>query len=160
MNVDELLRGKLRPATGIRELIENPHVESPDKSKDETALEDLPPLPRPGDEYQAHARSSNKPVLTLRFLLADASVRGFSYANLDTIDLVDGDRPDSGPAIIVRFACITGLEARIEGRHLDRLYDQLGHHRIAWVRELPPRRDFKEPGKAVINRISFKLLED
>jgi hypothetical protein len=159
MNVDELLRGKVRPDSGIRELIVTPHVENSDKPKDVLAPDELPPLPRPGDEYTAHARQANKPVLTLRFLLANAAVRGFAYANIDTIDLVDGDQPDSSPAIVVRFAGITATEARIEGRHLDRLYDQLGHHRIAWVRELPPRRDFKDPGKAVINRISFKALE-
>jgi hypothetical protein len=159
MNVDELLRGKVRPVSGIRELIENPAIVEPEETDGEIAAEKLIPLPRPGDDYKAYARAANKPVLTLRFLMADASVRGFPYTNLDTIDLVPGDRPDAGPVIVVRFAGITATEARIEGRRLDRLYDQLGHHRIAWVRELPPRRDFKDAGEPVINRIIFKTLE-
>jgi hypothetical protein len=129
----------------------------PDHGGDEA--DKLIPLPQPGDEYKAHARAANKPVLTLRFLTADASIRGFPYANLDGIDLVPADRPDDGPAIVVRFAGIAVTEVKIEGRHLDTLYDQIGHHRVGWVRELPPRRDFKDAGEVVITRIAIRTLE-
>jgi hypothetical protein len=159
MNVDELLRAKAKPGSGIRDLIENPAADVVTDLHGELAIEHLAPLPRPGDEYKAHARAANKPVLTIRFLLADAAIRGFPYANLDGVDLAAGGAPGGAPAIVLRFAGLRPTEATLEGRNLDRLYDMLGHHRIAWVRELPTRRDFKEAGEPVINRISFAVLE-
>jgi hypothetical protein len=107
------------------------------------------PLPQPGDPYDtAHARSSNKPLPTLRFIRGE-NIRGLPYANLDSIDWLPSEKPGLGPMIVLRFAGIIAREARISGRNLLLLYDLLAHHRVAWVRELPLGRDFKE-GKATV----------
>ncbi len=59
----------------------------------------------------------------------------------------------------MRFAGITPTEVMISGRIIDRLYDYIGQHRVPWVRELPPKRDFREAGETVITGISIKTLE-
>ena len=118
------------------------------------------PLPQPGDPYDtAHARSSNKPLPTLRFIKGD-SIRGLPYANLDSIDWEPAEKPGLGPTIVVRFAGIVAREARISGRNLLQLFDLLSYHRVAWVRELPPGRDFKDGKVTVITGITVGLITE
>jgi hypothetical protein len=161
MSVEELHAAKLRPKPGlIEQLDEAAKAKRQSESvADLSVREELHPLPLPGDEYVAYSRSSNKPTLSLRFVLADASVRGFSFASLDTFDLKPGEKPGQGPMLVLRFDGSKGTEAVLEGRHLDTLYDHLGDHRIRWVRELPPGRDFLDADKPVINRITFRPVQ-
>jgi hypothetical protein len=120
------------------------------------AADDLAPLPRPGDDYKAHARAANKPVPTLRLLLCNGSIRGFPMGHLDSIDLeIDG--PGQSPVIVLRFAGLEPSEVRLEGRRLDALYDLLGYERIAWVRELP--RDKATNERTVVSGISIRTIE-
>ena len=116
------------------------------------------PLPRQGDPYKAYARPVRE-VPTLRLLLTSVPARGFSYVNLDTIDLLDGDEPGECPVIVLRFSGLTPVEIRIEGRNLDVLYDYLGYHRISWIRELPAKRDYKTAGEAVVTRITITPVQ-
>ncbi len=122
-------------------------------------LDDVSPLPGPGDAYKAYARASNKPLPTLVLLLANASTRGFSYANLDTIDLLPSSDPGQGPVIVLRFSGITPTEIVLPGRNLDALYVALGAHRVAWVRERSPSRDFIPAAETVITGIRFNKIE-
>lgn len=123
-------------------------------------MERLHPLPQPGDPYtEAYSRASNKPTLSLRFVLSDASVRGFSFASLDRFNWQPGEKPGDGPVLVLRFDGSEVTEAVLEGRHLDTLYDLIGDHRIRWVRELPRGRDFLDPDKPVINRITFRPVK-
>jgi hypothetical protein len=118
------------------------------------------PLPQPGDPYDtAHARSSNKPLPTLRFIKG-AAIKGLPYANLDSIDWEPAEKPGLGPTIVVRFAGIVAREARISGRNLLQLFDLLAYHRVAWVRELPPGRDFKDGKATVITGITVGLITE
>lgn len=123
------------------------------------ALDDLPPLPGQGEAYKAHARASNKPLATLVLLMGDASARGFSYSNLDTLDLVPGNDPGQGPMICMRFNGIVATEVRVSGRNIDGLYSYLGHHRVAWVKERPPSRDFIPQGETVVTGIRISKIE-
>jgi hypothetical protein len=107
-------------------------------------------LPSPDDDYVAHSRPANKPVPTLRFIMADWQVRGLPYANLDSIDLVTDGKPGASPAIVIRYSGIVPREARITGRHVVTLYDKIADHRIAWVRVLPKGRDFHDAAETVI----------
>jgi hypothetical protein len=121
-------------------------------------LDELSPLPGPGTPYTAYARASNKPLPSLVLLMPDASVRGFSYANLDTLDLLPASDPGQGPVIVARFSGVTAAEVRISGRRLDALYNYLGHHRTAWIRVRPEARDFLDEG-TVITGIAIKKIE-
>ena len=62
--------------------------------------------------------------------------------------------------IVLRFAGIVAREARISGRNLLQLFDLLSHHRVAWVRELPPGRDFKDSKVTVITGITVGLITE
>jgi len=119
----------------------------------------LDPLPKASDPYQAHARVANKPLLTLSFLLKDGTtVRGFTYANFDSIDRLAGDAPGGGPVIVMRFAGLAPTEVRIEGRNLNTLYAYLSQHRIFWVRERGSGRDFLGESDPVVSGISITPL--
>jgi hypothetical protein len=164
MDAASLMRARTVQPQGssVRAMIDAP----PDDSDEASAktgvksLEELSPLPDPTADYSAYARAANKPLLTLRFLLADASIKGFSYANLDTIDLLPSGKGGAGPAIVMRFTSATLTEVKIEGRKLEFLYDQLGHHRIAWTRELPAEMDFQDDKTTVIHKISIGPVPD
>jgi hypothetical protein len=120
----------------------------------------LDPLPKPGDPYKAHARAANKPVLSLLLVQKDGvSVRGFSYGNLDTIDRLPGEKPDSGPVLVLRFTGLTPTEVRLSGRNLATLFIYLSQHRVAWVREQQAERDFSDEAVAVVGGISIKPID-
>jgi hypothetical protein len=115
---------------------------------------DLPePLPKPGDRYQASARTANKPLLTLFFLLADQSEEGFSYADLRRVRIVAADKPGDGPVLVLKFVEALTTEVRITGRNLKDLPNLIGGHRIAWLREWPPKKDYIDPRATVITGI-------
>jgi hypothetical protein len=119
------------------------------------SLDDLSPLPGPGDPYKAYARPANQMLPTLVLLLADASAKGFSYGNLDQVDLLTASDPGQGPVIALRFTSVIATEVRIMGRNLDFLYNLLGFHRIGWVRERSPSGDFIPEGETVITGITI-----
>ena len=102
---------------------------------------------------------ANKPLPTLVLLLADASAKGFSYANLDTVDLLPSSDPGQGPVIVLTFAGITATEILLSGRNLDGLYLPLCFHRVAWIRERSPSRDFIPAAETVITGITITEVE-
>ena len=121
---------------------------------------DFASLPQPGSPYDAaHSRADNKPVPTLRFVMGD-TIRGFPYANYDSIDWLAPDKPGASPAIVIRFTGLVAREAIIAGRHLLKLYDLLSHHRVAWVRELPKGKDFGDKGHTVITSITINRIKE
>ena len=114
-------------------------TEPPDTGGLEKDLpEILDPLPNAGDRYlQAYARASNKPLLTVSFLMKDGiTARGFSYSTYECIDRLPSPKAGDGPAIVVRFDGHVTVDVRIEGRNLSKLYGLISEHRTAWVREL------------------------
>ena len=116
-------------------------------------------LPEPGSAYDAaYARPNNKPLTTLRFVIGD-KVRGLPYANLDSIDWEPAEKPGGGPVIVLLFAGVQVRKAVIAGRHMLLMYDLLCDHRLAWVRELPKGRDFKDRDATVITGITIKEVE-
>jgi hypothetical protein len=151
-----LLPDPVRPAA-MRPAI----ADTPDDSGPESpAADEFAALPQPGSTYDAaHARASNKPVPTLRFIMGD-TIRGLPYANYDSIDWLVGDKPGASPAIVIRFTGLVPREAIIAGRHLLKLYDLLSNHRIAWVRELPKGKDFIDRGHTVITGIMVRPITE
>jgi hypothetical protein len=153
-----------RPRSSILEILDRQKPAEPPASVREAdealpAADDLTPLPGVGDAYsEAYSRPANKPLATLRLLMADGGVRGFSYGNYDSIDLVEDDAA-KGPAIIVRFAGMAAIEVRIEGRKLLTLYDHLADQRVRWVRALPKGKIHKEGGGTVVTGISIRRVE-
>lgn len=126
---------------------------------DGQAVERSDPLPRPGEPYRMHARHGNKPEMTLHFVLKDFSYEGFSYADIERVRLVPGDKPGSGPVLIVRFSGSEVTEVRIEGRHLHSLYHWIGLHGVSWLWEHPGPADFMDEALPVIKKITFQPVE-
>ena len=98
-------------------------------------------------------------MLTLRFLLHNSTVEGFAYSDLRRIRMLPADQPGGCPVLVLRFVEAVIVEVRIEGRHLDKLHDYLGYHRIAWVRELPPGKMLADKIAAVITGITIRQVE-
>lgn len=117
------------------------------------------PLPRPGDDYKANARHGNKPEMTLHFVTRDFSYEGFSYADIERVRLVPGDKPGSGPKLIVRFNGSVVTEVTIEGRHLHSLYHWIGLHLVPWVWEHPAPAEFTDDKAAIIRKFSIDVVE-
>jgi hypothetical protein len=122
------------------------------------AVDDLIPLPQPGDPYKAHARPDNKPLLTLTFLCKDSAEEGFAYSDLRRIRLLPG-KPGGGPVLVLRFTEAAIVEVRIEGLRLDAMRGYIRYHRIAWVRELPPGKMIADKTAAVVTSISITQVE-
>jgi hypothetical protein len=158
---------RVRPKSSLLEMLKPAEAPPPrepepvaDAEGESASGEAIIPLPQPGDAYDtAHARSSNKPLPTLRFIKGDG-IKGLPYANLDSIDWLPAEKPGLGPMIVLRFAGIVAREARISGRNLLQLFDLLSYHRVAWVRELPPGRDFKDGKATVITGITVGLITE
>lgn len=162
MDDDTLLQQRVRPRSTLLELKPPaaPVAEAAAKAPpDIPAIDDLVPLPQPGDPYKAYARPDNKALLMLRFLLRDGVVEGFCYADLRHTRMQPGDDPGGGPVLVLRFVEAVMTEVRIEGRHLDTLADLVAYHRIAWLRELPPGKMHHEKNAAVITKITITVLE-
>lgn len=115
-------------------------------------------LPVAGDPYQARSRAANRGIPTFHLLLADGSSRGFSYSSLDGIDLLPGKQPGEGPRLVLTIAGILPKSVVITGRKLEAIRDHLGFHRIAWLQELPPGRDFLADEAEVITNIDIGPL--
>ena len=160
---DNLLRARpkstlldIKPATARQPVGETPRVSEPEPS----ALDDFASLPQPGSAYDAaYSRASNKPVPTLRFVMGD-TIRGFPYANYESIDWLVPNKAGASPAIVIRFTGLVPREAIIAGRHLLKLYDLLSHHRVAWLRELPKGKDFMDKGHTVITGITISRITE
>lgn len=132
----------------------------PSQSGGAETSDDFASLPQPGSAYDAaYSRSSNKPVPTLRLVIGD-TIRGLPYANYDSIDWLVSVDPGASPAIVMRFTGLIPREAVITGRNLLKLYDLLSHHRVAWVRELPKGRDFKDNAATVVTGIAVNRIKE
>ena len=158
MDDDLLLRERVRPRSTLLDL-KPVAARGPDVPPEIPAMDDLAPLPQPGDPYQAYARPENKSLLMLRFLLRDTSVEGFAYSDLRRTRMLPGGDPGGAPVLVLRFVEAIVTEVRIEGRHLDLLADMLAYHRVAWLRELPPGKMHHEKNAAVLTRITLSELE-
>jgi hypothetical protein len=166
MDDDALLRERTRPrstllpgpgsrAATARQVDMDPETEAESHPPDDYAA-----LPQPGSPYVAHARASNKPLPTLRFIMGD-TIRGLPYANLESIDWQVADKPGASPAIVLRYTGLIPREAVITGRNnLLRLYDLLSNHRVAWVRELPRGKDFLDAAATVVTGIAVERIKE
>jgi hypothetical protein len=153
-----------RPKSTLVSDIKPAAVRGPAAAKEPEFLAETPEgdqivaLPQPGDPYEtAHSRPGNKPVPTLRFIMGD-TVRGLPYASLDSIDLLPGDKPGDGPKIVILFTGLVPRKAVITGRQLLMLFDLLSYHRVAWVRELPKEKDFRNHPETVVTGITVERI--
>ncbi len=121
------------------------------------ADDDAVALPQPGDAYAAHSRIGNKPETMLSLLLKDWSIKTFAYSDLRFSDFQPGTDAGKGPVLLLRFIGVA--DVRLEGRHLFRLVDPLRRHRLAWLAELPGRRDFADESALAITGVSVKAAE-
>ena len=105
--------------------------------------DDFDPLPQPGDPYvKAYATTRSGLTTTLHVLLATGVYRGFAWSNYDSVDMVPGDKPGSGPVMLLRFAGLVPTELRISGSNPGMLHACLGRQRVLWIRERPASRGF------------------
>lgn len=141
-----------------REGADAPEADGP-SAKALPALDDLTPLPRPGDPYKAFARPQMKPPATLHCLMGDGSMRGFAWSGYDSIDWRPGEGPGEGPIVVVRFAGIFSREVAITGRHLEVLHHYLGTMRVAWIRVQPAGKILKDDGSSVITGMVIRHVD-
>ncbi len=163
MAMDDDTLTRMRPKSTLLPAVKPAAARAPDAPVELPAgipaLDDLIPLPQPGDAYKAYARPDNKALLMLRFVLRDASVEGFAYSDMRRCRMVADDDPGSGPVLVLKFLEAIITEVRIEGRHLEALANMLAYHRVAWLRELPPGKMHHEKNVPVITRITLTQVE-
>lgn len=123
--------------------------------------------PNLAGEYLAagHFRGRNMPCLMLYFNAAERKQHGkkkrqFQFVHLESDD-GDSGFADDGKSFSVVFA---GPEARyrvtVRGRNLEKLYDLIAFHRLAWIRSIDSDRDFKGADDAqVITGIAVEAIE-
>jgi hypothetical protein len=160
---DSLTRSRFSPSS-IRSQVQNVVDSVPKQETAASVPEAAPsdksdPLPRPGDAYRVAGRHGNKPDLTIHFVTKDYSYEGFSYGDLERVRLVPGNKPGSGPVLILRFSGSVVTEVTLEGRHLHPLYHWIGLHRLPWVWEHPSPADFTDKDAAIISRTTLNLIE-
>jgi hypothetical protein len=111
--------------------------------------------PEPDEEYQPHARVSNRELPMIAFLMRQKpAFMAFSYGHLETIVLEPGSSPGSALQIIIRFSGTVTREVRIEGRNLLALVRYLQQHRIHWARQAPTDALVRDKKATVITRIT------
>jgi hypothetical protein len=172
-DLDENFISIQRSKASIREVITQVHHEETEKEpKGDTAvsakvvadtaeerlpaLEEVTLLPRAGDPYKAYARPANQMLPMLYLLLANEMIDGFSLANLDRVTLLPSSDAGQGPVLVIKFG---DTEVRLGGRHLNDLVSYVGFHRVAWIRERSPSRDFIPETETVVTCIKISKVE-
>jgi len=97
--------------------------------------------------------------MMIHFVLRDLSYEGFAYADCERIRLVPGEKPGSGPVLIMRFNGSVVTEVLIEGRHLHSMYHGIGLHLVPWLWEHPSPADFADDKATLIKQITFREVE-
>ena len=159
---DNMARSRSVSPSGIRAMLDKGQTAANDVEKpddDGPLIEKADPLPRPGDSYRVHSRHGNKPEMTLHFISKDFAYEGFSYGDFERVRLVPGDKPGSGPVLILRFNGSEITDVRIEGRHLHSLYHWTGLHQVSWIWEHPGTAEFADDATPIIKKISFNIVE-
>jgi hypothetical protein len=148
MDDDTLLRERTRPKStllpgpGSRMAVKPPEPEAAN-DVEPGPWDDYDPLPQAGSPYMAaYARPGNKPEIVLHVMTKDGFSKGYAWSNFDSVDTAPGDKPGSGPLLVVRFAGLEPTELRISGSNLGRLLACIGRQRIGWIREQPSKRGF------------------
>ena len=83
-------------------------------------------------------------------------MRASRMPTLSRVRLVPGEKPGSGPVLILRFG---DTEVTLEGRHLHSLYNWIGLHRVPWVWEHPSPAEFADEKATLISRITINHVE-
>lgn len=155
-NIEEMMRQAASRAAGADDAA-MPAGDPGDEPDGVGAMEELSPLPMPGDPYLAWARTSNKSLPTLSLLKADGTVWSYPYAcRVEGPHLLVADDAARSLVVVLRFSGLTGIEVTIAGRKLNRLVSYLAGHRVAWVRELPKGKLGQEDGIPVVTAILIK----
>jgi hypothetical protein len=145
---DSLLRSRpkstLLPGPGSKAAVKPPEPDAETGGgADVGHWDDYDPLPLPGSPYVAYGRPGNKPETVLHVVLKDGFSKGYAWNNFDSVDTAPGDKPGTGPVLVVRFAGLVPTELRISGSNLGKLHACIGRQRIAWIREQPSKRGFE-----------------
>lgn len=124
------------------------------------SLDQLSALPQPGDPYKAYSRASNRPLPTLFLVKADGTFWSYPYScRVEGPHLVRADDAAGNLVVVLRFSGLAGIEVTLAGRRLEQLTNYLGHHRIAWVRELARGKLGVDEGGPVVTGITVRELE-
>ena len=113
--------------------------------------------PLPGTPYKAHSRLDNKPEAMLTLVLKDWSLETFAYGDLRFMKFEPGTEAGQSLVLVLRFIGVA--EVRLVGRHLRRLVDPLRRHRLAWMAERPPGRDYVDEEAVAITGITITMVE-
>ena len=153
--MDDNVIGFGRSGMGLSDTLdlldEKPPASTPGEAEDD--------FPRPGDEYTAAGRTSNKPEEMIAFLLRDQTEELFSYSGLERARLLPPAGPGQGRTLLMRFNGSIVTEVRIEGRNLRSLVPNLRRQRIPWLRETPTPGDFAVKAVTVITSVTIAEIE-
>ena len=121
---------------------------------------DVPPelLPDPGKGCEPWSRPSHTSLYTLHCILGPDGFRSFQYVHLDSDSSLSAD--GNGQVIRLRFCSSKTIAVTIRGRNLQRLYDYLHQHKIAWVMRVDRERDFAKGNEPVITSIDIEELAE
>jgi hypothetical protein len=159
-SIDTLIKNASARAAGNTEAAAKPTEDLEGETEGVPSLEELAPLPRPGDPYKAMARPSSKPLPTLHLLLADGTSRSYPYAcRVEGPHLVHADDAARSLVVVLKFSSQNFIDVTLAGRKLELLIHLLGQHRIAWLREQAKGKIARDGDEPVITKIDIKELE-
>ena len=110
-------------------------------------------LPLPGGDYLACNRLGNKPEMMLTLIHHNGEMTDFAYGDLRRMEYRLPTTPTGKPVLVLHFIGLAVIV--LQGRRLDALYRGLHRHRVSWLCELPPGRDFLDSEAVVITAISL-----
>jgi hypothetical protein len=120
------------------------------------------PLPRPGDQYRAHARFLNRlhgDQRLIHFVDQHCWCEGFCYSDLRRVRWLPPASEGSGPLLELRFVESVVTDVRIEGRNLEDIHHWISEQVMPWVREQPAGFKTRDDKMVVITDIGFSIVE-
>jgi hypothetical protein len=125
-------------------------------------MDELAPLPKPGDPYKAYSRPANQMLPTLHLIKGDGQIFSFPYScRVEGPHMLSlPEAPGKGAVIVMRFSASVPVEVMLAGIRVDELHNYLGDHRIRWVRELPPGKVVTDAKIVVVRNIFVQPLSE
>jgi hypothetical protein len=142
------------PQPEIKQVVPDPDYQPPAKKSD--------PLPKPGDDYRAHARFLNRLAEEQRFIYfvtSDFVCEGFAYSDLRRVRWLPPADDGGSPVIELRFVEAAITDVQIEGRNMDDILYWIGEGVMPWLWAEPDGFKAKNDGLPVITRFNVKVIE-
>jgi hypothetical protein len=159
-DIEALMRQAAARAADGEAVAETAEPEHDDDADGLPPLDQLSPLPSPGDPYKAFSRPAGRAVPSLFLLKADGTTWGYPYAcRVEGPHLVPAKDAAGNLVVVLRFSGLTGIEVTLTGRRLETMVNYLGHHRLTWIREQAKGKFEGHGSDPVVTGITIKELK-